>query len=276
MPSLAETQQLLWKLITAPEGAATGLARLGEVERAVAESLVRAGGRLQPVERLEIYADMYFYRLRDGLKEDFVAVHAVIGEERFHNLVTDYLLANPPVHFSLRYAGQHLPAFIKAHALSARWPFLGPLAALEWAILDAFDAPDASPLELVALQAVPPEEWPELRFDLTPSLQRLHVDWRVDEVLQRVRDGAAASQPDLVSTWLRVWRQEMRVFHRPMDAAEATALEAIANREPFAAVCARVGELLGESAGAERVVQLLGIWFADGLVTSCSDGSGNA
>src|SRR5512140_2466410 len=76
VPSLAETQQLLWKLITAPEGAAAELAHLGAAERAVAESLVRPCGRLRPVERLEIYADMYFYRLRDALREDFVAVHS--------------------------------------------------------------------------------------------------------------------------------------------------------------------------------------------------------
>lgn len=272
-PMLAQTQQLLWKLITAPEGAAAGVVSLDPVDRSLAESLLPTGGRLSPLERLDIYADMYFYRLRDCLQEDFAAVHAAIGAEGFHNLITDYLLAHPPAHFSLRQAGRHLPTFINTHPVAAPWPFLGQLAALEWAVLDAFDAPDAMPLEITALQDLPADEWPELRFDLTPSLQRLHVDWRVDEILQCVQNGAvpvvAAAAAVAAPTWLRVWRQDLRVFHRPIDAAEAAALEALLKGEGFATVCAAVGELIGEAAGAERVVQLLDTWFADGLVTGC-------
>jgi hypothetical protein len=266
---LARTQQLLWKLTTAPEGVAAGLACLDPADRALAESLVRPGGRLSAVERLDIYADMYFYRLRDCLQEDFAAVHAVIGADCFHNLVTDYLLAHPPAHFSLRQAGRHLPGFISGHPLSARWPFVAQLAAVEWAVLEAFDAPDAPPIDLAVFQGMPPEEWPDLRFRLTPSLQRLHLDWRVDDVLRSVHDGATPPVPDAAARWLRVWRQDMRVFHRPMDAAEAAALDVALRGETFATVCAAVGELIGEAAGAERLAQLLDTWCADGLVTGC-------
>ena len=119
-PSLTQTQRLLWQLLTAPEGAGAGLAQLTPAERAVGEAFVRGDDRLSATERIDVYADMYFYRIRDSLKEDFVTLHAVIGEARFHNLITDYLLAYPPSHFSLRYAGQHVPAFLQTHALSAQ------------------------------------------------------------------------------------------------------------------------------------------------------------
>src|SRR5439155_19415270 len=65
MPTLEQTQQLLWKLITAPEGAAAGLAALAVADRATAKSLVCGDERIGAIERVEIYADMYFYRLRD-------------------------------------------------------------------------------------------------------------------------------------------------------------------------------------------------------------------
>src|SRR5437867_1500066 len=78
MPTLSQTQALLWKLITAPEGATAGLAALSPREQAVCASVVRADERLSAIERLDIYADMYFYRIRDALKEDFAAVAAVI------------------------------------------------------------------------------------------------------------------------------------------------------------------------------------------------------
>ena len=75
--------------------------------------------------------------------------------------------------------------------------------------------------------------------------------------------------PEAAPTGLRVWRQDLRVFHRPIDAVETAAVESVLRGETFAAVCAAVGELIGEIAGAQRVVQLLDTWFADGLVTGC-------
>jgi hypothetical protein len=265
--TLARTQRLLWQLISAPEGAAAALAALEAGDATVAGSLVRPGGRLAPVERLEIYADMYFYRLRDCLQEDFPAVRAVVGEPWFHNLMTDYLLAHPPAHFSLRQAGRQLPGFIESHPVSSRWPFLGQLATLEWAMLDAFDAADAVPLEFAALQAVPPDDWPQLRFRLVPSLQWMRLDWRVDELRQRVHDQhfPAPDVPRRAATWLRVWRQNLRVFHRAIEPVEARALLAIAAGEPFALVCERVAELLPDVA-EERAAELLSTWVADGVL----------
>jgi hypothetical protein len=170
-PSLAEIQSLFWKLITAPEGVAKGLDDLEPPEREIAEGLVRSRPPLSAVERWDIYANMYFYRLRDCLRQDFAAVAAIVGEVSFHNLITDYLLAHPPGHFSLRYAGRHLAAFLQTHELSQRRPYLGDLARLEYAIVDSFDAADAEPLTAEELRRVPAEDWPHLRLNPVPSLR---------------------------------------------------------------------------------------------------------
>ncbi len=269
-PTLEQTQHLFWKLITAPEGAAAGLGGLSPAERTLGESLVRGDARLSAVERLDVYADMYFYRIRDCLKEDFTAVRAVIGDDAFHNLITDYLIAHPPTHFSLRYAGQQLPAFVRGHALAARWPYLPDLAALEWAILDAFDAPDAEPLDAAALASVPQERWPELRLQLTPSLRLLRLDWPVHEVWKQAQGDEQPEEPQPAPTALRVWRQDLRVFHRPMDATEDAALRAVNDGAPFADVCERIVACESEAHGADRALALLGEWLADGLLTGYS------
>jgi hypothetical protein len=270
MPTLAETQQLFWKLITAPEGVASGLAALSPSERGFADALVRADARLSAVERLDIYADMYFYRIRDCLQEDFAAVHAVIGAAAFHNLITDYLLAHPSMHFSLRYVGRHLPAFVTSHRFGTQWPYLADLALLEWTILEAFDAPDAQPLDIAALQAVPEECWPELRFTLTPSLHVLEVGWPVHEIWRQAQAGEQPLEPEPAATCLRVWRQNLRVFHRPVHAAEAVALTAIRRGATFGAVCESIAAVVGENEGAERAAALLQEWLADELLSGCS------
>ncbi len=270
VPTLNETQRLLWKLITAPEGVAAGLAQLDPAARARAEALARGDARLSVVERLDIYANMYFFRLRDALREDFGAVCAVVGERNFHNLVTDYLLAHPPSHYSLRYAGTHLPPFLRTHPLCERWPYLTDLAALEWAILDVFDATDAPVMDAGVLAAVHPERWPDLRFELTPAVRVLDLEWPVHEVWTAVQRGEPPAGLARTPTILRVWRQHYSVFHCPIDPAEGAALAAIISGARFAEVCDQITARTGQPGGSARVLALLQAWLGDGLISRFS------
>jgi hypothetical protein len=270
MPTLNQTQTLLWKLITAPEGAAAGRAALPAAERAACESLVRSDHRLSAIERIDIYADMYFYRIRDALKDDFAAVSTVIGEARFHNLITDYLLAHPPTHFSLRYAGEHLPAFLARHDYSERWPYLPDLALLEWGVLEAFDAPDAPVLEAATLQSIPAARWPELRFRLSPSLQRLRLGWTVDEIRRQSEAGLPLGEPRREDTVVRVWRRDWNVLYCRMDAAETAALAAVADGAPFAEACEQILACDATTPGAERAFALVTRWLGDALLAGVS------
>jgi hypothetical protein len=273
-PDLAATQRLFWALITAPEGAAAALgAQAPDAERlrAAVEGQINGDARLSAVARLEIYADMYFYRLLDCLAEDFVAVRAVIGPERFHNLVTDYLLVHPSTHPSLRFAGRHLPEFLTTHDLLAEWPFLGDLARFEWALVDAFDAPNAEPLRATDLAAVPATEWDALRFRLVPSCRILDLQWAVADVWTGVKGGSdpksanigGAVNPNAVI----VWRQALRVFHRGLSRGERIALGEISAGRTFGAVCARLAATESLESAASTMAGFLGRWIEDGLVT---------
>lgn len=268
MPTLDQTQHLFWKLITAPEGVAAGRAALEASERTVVDRLARPDARLSAVERFDIYADMYFYRIRDCLKEDFPAVAAVVGESAFHNLITDYLLVHPSTHFSLRYVGRHLPAFVRQHALIERWSYLADLALLEWSIMEAFDAPDAEPITPASLTTVPADRWAELRLDVTPSLRMLRLQWPVHEVWARTQREEDVGDVHTTPTVIRVWRQNLRVFHRAVDAAESAALDALANGATFAETCESIAAVAGDAPPADRAVALLHDWLADELLTA--------
>ncbi len=81
---LRGVQSLFWKLVTAPEGVAKGVRALraqGELDDEDLSFFVRPGAPLAAVARLDVYADMYFYRLRDCLAEDFSRVKAWIAAE---------------------------------------------------------------------------------------------------------------------------------------------------------------------------------------------------
>lgn len=270
MPKLADTQQLLKRLISAPEGVAKALADAadrGAVGDALART-VRAHGRLGAVERLDIYANMYFFRLHDVLRDDYPALAAMLGADGFHNLITDYLLAHPPRHYSLRHAGERLAEFVAGHAASEAHPYLAELARLEAALLDAFDAADATPVPASALQRVPAAAWPEMRLRLHPSLRLLRGEWSVQHVRASVDRGqppvAAAQTP----TRLCVWRRELTVRQRELSELEFAALEQARAGRSFSELCAAAGDINPDSDLPRQLAGLLAGWVANGCIAS--------
>jgi hypothetical protein len=272
MPTLGETQRLLWQLITAPEGVAAALA--ADAERAgrlgvALERTVRGDGALDATQRLDIYANMYFFRVLDVLKEDYPATLALLGAVAFHNLATDYLLAHPPAHFSIREAGRHLPELLAGHDAGAAHPCAADLARYERALHDAFDAADAPPLTAAALAAVPADAWSGLRLTLHPSLQLLACDWPVVGVRAAAERGEAVTDPPSGPVRLCVWRQNLVVFHCALDAVEFAALTALAAGASFAEVCAAAGEMGGPAGdAAQRVADALAGWLARGWLAA--------
>lgn len=247
-PDLRGAQSLFWRLVSAPEGVAKAL---GSEDLSF---LVRPDLRLGAVERLDIYADMYFYRLRDSLAEDFPKVAARIGAAHFHNLVTDYLLAHPSRHFSLRELGRALPGFLRTHPLERSFPALADLARLEWARIDVFDDADAAPLtrqRLLAEGASAPETF---ALGLIPSARLLRLDacalahWKGD-----------AAEPG-ETTGVRVWRKGFGVHHRSTETDEEECLQRMASE---GATLAQLGGMLGD---AQRFASLLELWARDGLL----------
>lgn len=271
MSDLARTQRLLWKLITAPEGVEAALAQAqerGEDLRAELLRTVRDDPELSAVERLDVYANMYFYRLLDVLRDDFAAVAFVAGEARFHNLVTDYLLRHFPQHHSLRWAGRFLPDFLAAHRQADLHPCLGDLARFEWALTEAFDAEDAPAATADELRAIPAEHWPALRLQAHPSLRLLACEWNVREIWRRSGVGERPGSEQHVATRCCVWRRELQVLHRDLGEAEWSGLQALTAAAPFEVLCAEIAARMGggQEDAASAAASYLMRWTEDGLI----------
>jgi hypothetical protein len=269
--NLRAVQELFFGLITAPEGVAKELAEreAGHGEgpafghSAVAE-VFASDGRMSAEERLDAYANMYFFRLRDVLAEDFERTAAALGEARWNNLVTDYLLAHPPTKWSLRWAGEAMPNFLRGHAYGAERPWLADVAALEWARGEAFQAMDAEPLSPEALAALPPEAWPDLRFEGLPGTALVESRWDLAAWWNGGAGDAAEAPRDIERRQvLVVWRDaEDDVQHEALAADEVEAVRRLFSGAPFADVCEAcfpqdAGEAEAEAAGRKAVALLL-------------------
>ena len=277
--ALARTQRQIWQLITAPSGVRAALEEAGDPAGRALGALLRGNAQFSAVERLEVYANAYFYRILDCLKNDYPALLEALGDALFHDLATAYLIAHPPTHPSLRFAGAHLPEFLgvapAAEPFRKRCAWAADLAQLEWALVEAFDARDAPVLSREELAAIRPERWANLRFAFQPALQLLSLGWPVHRVLRaRDRDEQApVAELPARPTPVCVWRSQERVFHRALDALESDALERSWRGEPFGSVCERAAADLGEAEAPARAAAWLARWQADGLITRAVVGS---
>lgn len=264
--TLREVQQRFYQLVTAPEGVRSGLRQYGLAERDL-ETTIRERGELSAVDRLDIYANMYFYRILDVLRGDYPKVLGVVGDAEFHNLATDYLLACPPTHPSIRNAGERLPHFLRGHRLSARWPFLADLAQLERQRIEVFDGTDAELLTLERLRALEPERFPVLSLRLLPAHAFVEASFSVDEAWRVLDSGGSVAALATSPTRLIVWRGEGTVvYHRRVEGVEAELMPLLANGAPFGTFCERLARGRTDGAAARLAFELLSRWVGDGLL----------
>lgn len=223
--------------------------------------------RLSAAERVNIYANMYFYRIRDSLKEDFPALVQIIGEDRFHNCITDYLLKYPSRHWSLRYAGDRLPEFLKTHALKKRWPFLVDLARCEWALITAFDAADDRPMTMTDVASLTPTAWGKLPLRCVASCALLQCRFDVAAIHERALAGKKLGVIAAKATRLLVWRKGLNVMFRAADLREWALLERMQRRTSFASLCTLAAKRVGAKHAASHVAALFQRWLADELLS---------
>lgn len=205
---------------------------------------IQGDERLSAVERLDIYANMYFYRILGSLQEDFPRVLKRIGKDRFHNLVTDYLLKYFPSHWSLRYAGKDLPQFLRNYRPLKRWPSLSELARFEYALLEAFDAADATVLNRNELSSIHPDRWGDLRLRPVPSFQ----------LLRRKKSA------------MIVWRKNLRVFYRLVNPMEGRLFQRLMKGDRFDRLCEIVMRQRGAGRARFEMVRYLRNWIREGLL----------
>jgi hypothetical protein len=261
-------ESLLYRLITAPSGVAEGLAREKSLDHGGLARIIAGDERLSPEDRVDIYANMYFYRVLDVLKEDFPATLATIGPDRFHNLVTSYLIVHPPAHFSIGQAGRHLADFLCDYPLREDFPFIPDLARLERALIESFHAADAAPLDAARMRVTPPEQWPAVRLKLHPTIVMLPLQWNVSEILKQVEDGEQPHSPTEREAVVLVWRNGNRVFYRAIDAIEHDALVTMGDGTTFAEVCDAIASGVETGDPMATINRLFERWLSDGILVS--------
>lgn len=249
MADLARLQQQFYDRVVDPAGSAP------EAE------LIASGD-------IDVYARMYASRLYDTLADDYPKLRVALGDERFGEVVAQYLRAHPPSSFTLRDTGVALESFLRGSDVAPGWA--ADLAALERARVEVFDGRDATPLAQDEVAALG-DELPGLALAWVPSSVVVPLAWTVDDLWSAIEDGTDTVEPVAEPRVVLVWRRDVAVLHRTLEADEAQLAPQLASGARFSEICSVLGELHGDEASA-RAVELLLRWLqAEALDASPPD-----
>jgi hypothetical protein len=253
----------------------------GQSTHKIAEEIVRPNDRLTSVERLEIYNRVYWFRLLSSMAEDFPGLRAVIGQEKFEQVLLGYLTELPSVSFTLRDLGSRLEAWLRAHPelIAGHERMALDMVRLEWADIEAFDSAEFPVLtqgELANLGDDPV-------FRVQPYVQLLELAYPVDELLLKVReaedpetdissnvvmmDSAEAKHhkkfplPKAKKIYLAVHRQEFSVYFKRLKPEAFALVRALQQGQPLSQAIESSVNWSGKK--LERVMEQLHDWFAN-------------
>lgn len=218
---------------------------------------------LDSLERVEIYARMYLFRLVDAVAEDVPHTARILGHDGFVEAVRDYLREHPSRSPDIGQVGQHFGAWLRSReGIRSDLPDLAMLERARSEVRTAADAPAAG---AEALQSLPPEGLPGARFLFCPSLRILRLQHDVRALWDALEAEGEAPPPAPGPTTVVVWRQELKVFHTGLSEAEAAALMVAREDGSLEDVCATFAH---EPEPARAAFKTVLSWFADGWVAA--------
>lgn len=233
---------------------------------------VSASGRATPETQLSIYNYAYHARLNEVLANDYPAILMAIGDEYFNQLAADYIEAHPSHYFSLRDFGSQLANFIAGLIQQqTKWqemPWLYELALFEWNLGQAFDAADDNLFTEHDMSTIAAEAWPELRFNLHPSVQRLDFEWNIIEMWQALTDETPSevnARKEACTPWL-IWREKLTTRFRSMQENENNALTVLQTGGSFSDICESLIGFMSEDDIPMYSASLLKTWISQNLL----------
>lgn len=229
------------------------------------------GPRAGRAKMLEVYREGYVLRLAEALGKDYPGVLAMAGGLTFDALSRAYVAAHPSRDPSIRWFGRRLPAFLAATAPWSAHPALAEMAAFEWALGEAFDGPDATPLHAGDLAALAPDQWEGLTLRFVPTARRLALRHAVPQawlIRDEAERGALVADREATPVDWLIWRPDLETQFRSMEPDEAWAFDAAAGGATSGALCEGLSQFVAEHEAPARAAGLLRAWLDGGVVAS--------
>lgn len=218
--------------------------------------------RISWQQRFAVHQGTFNSFLVDVLAAAYPVVCRLVGERFFRAAAGLYVKQDPPAEAQLWAYGGGFPSFIDGFAPARSLPYLGDVARVEWAWLQAYFAADADPLDPGELAELPPDAVGGLRFDSHPSVRLLHLDHPGHAVWRAHQDPSGRVEPVNLSSGperVLISRQQALVHSIPIDPAPYAFLEALMGGATLTEAAGRLAKLDPEADLQAVLVNLLSI-----------------
>ena len=153
------------------------------------------GGRAAH-RRFDVYRNNVTVSLIEALAAVYPAVQRITGPDFFRAMARAHVRAMPPTSPLLFDYGRDFPGFIERYEHAQAMPFLGDVAQIERAWLDAYHAADAAALDASELASVRPERLAELRFAGHPAARIIRSDFAAVSIFSANRSDVPVPRID--------------------------------------------------------------------------------
>ncbi|WP_197356493.1 HvfC/BufC N-terminal domain-containing protein [Aureliella helgolandensis] len=270
-------------VITHPDGVEAGAdsqsakqALSGVEEQTCIDALIAPSRNLSSQQRIEIYANAYYARLLECLRDEFPAMVALLGEDTFHAFAFDYLQSNPSSSYTLADLGRNFHRFLidsrvreagdetAVESGQSYFDLMIDLALLERTYSEIFTGPgieDVESLSAEALSRVPQDSVGALRLKPAPCVRLLRLSTAAHEYAIAVRKSPtiAPQLPEFIETFLVVTRIDYVVRTVPAEPEEYLLLQALVENASLEQAIAKVAEQ--GSMDEEQMARKFAVWF---------------
>jgi hypothetical protein len=272
---LDDIQRWMQAVIVHPQGVETGLKSPAarehiDVSPSDLHQVILPSQNLSSLDRLRVYANAYYARLLECLREEFPALRHAVGDAAFEAFAFGYLQQRPSQSYTLAELGRRFPQFLAEtkpatgeNANQPHWTdFILDLAVVERAYSEVFDGPGlegAAALRAEDVANVPPDRWPEARLVPAPCLRLLELVFPVHEYITAVRKGRPASPPEPAPTYLVITRRSYLVRRCAISRDEFAVLASLVAGDTVGTAIRQAMEAPG--ANLETLAMQLKAWF---------------
>lgn len=190
--------------------------------------------------RIAVHRNTYFGSLTEALAAAYPVTEKLTGAAFFALAARAFIDANPPAKPDLAAYGGDFGDFLDAFPPASSVPYLGDVARLEWARVEATFAAEADPLDAAALAQVPPDQVAGLVFTFHPSARLVRCRWAAHSIwLAHRSDPPAPADPAAGAETVLLVRPADRMLAERLGQGEAALIAAL-----------MTGESLGDAAAA--------------------------
>ena len=202
-----------------------------------ATSAIRESARLSSVDQLDIYREQFWARHVHSLEDDFAIARHFIGETAFFELA------------------------------ATRAPFvddamLREAMRLDWAFMEAFDAPRGTPFDPSSIAGATEDAWPRATIVFDPSVRPLALGWPLHEIRAAIRQGESPARPPPRACFVVVFRGPESLHYAEIEPMAFALLEALRGGAELGAACEAVAKAHGV-ADADELGPKVGAWFQE-------------